>query len=105
MKMIVEESGERFEIEAEAAYIAAIGPKNSDGDSMLLVIGRTNTLGIIKAVSNTLSSFFQTYSKGNEYEQKKLWKRFKNEYREAKYTSTFDAKREEMKPVTEETMD
>ena len=102
MKLIIESEGEHFEFEAEAAYIALMQPKDRKGDTMLMVAGKESAIGLIRGVATTLSSFLRSLTKGDEGEQNKLWKRFKEEYKSAKYTSSFHAVREEATPIKEE---
>ena len=70
-------------MEAKAAYVVLIDPKDQDADTALMVMGQTSYLAIIKGVVNTLDSFFQTLTKGDSNAQRFLWKIFKRDYKRA----------------------
>lgn len=102
MKLYMESEGENFEFEAKAAYVVLIDPADRDADTALMVMGQTSHLAIVSGIAKTLDSFFQTLTKGDRETQMALWKIFKHEYKNARFTGTYKAERAETRPVTEE---
>ena len=101
MKLVMDCENEHIEMECDAAYVVVMNPKDSSADMTLAVVGRTSYYKLLRAIARALDSFLRTVADGDELRRKRLWKDFKEEYKNAKFGTT-KIERKEERPVEEE---
>lgn len=102
MKLVMDCENEHFEMECKAAYIVILDPEDSPADMTLAVMGKSSYHKLLCAIARTLDSFLRAVTDGNELARKKLWKDFKEEYKNAKFLGTTKIERKEERPAEEE---